>query len=538
MTNATEDREQIHPALQVRETTRLALIRCGSLVESNPFAVFGVLLVVYVFAQLRYSLAAPLWHDELFTFYIAQAPSMAGMLERIRAVDLNPPLSYLLTRVCFKLLGVGTLQCRLTEIVAFALGMFGIFLFVRRRAGVAFGLLAAALLFGSRAGELVYQARPYGLMLGMGGLALALWQISSCATAFRRVPVNLALFLALVALLLTHVFGLLVWGTIMLAEAAQSMERRRLAPERIAALVLPLASTLLYLPLLRNHAQSLFPPAFQPTGNDVFLFYMGHIDRELICVWLSAVVLVAIAGRTWLRGSTSFALTHPEWIAISGLIAAPLLLMGELMIRHAAFFDRYGVIACLGTAILFSVLFCWWTGGRPAAAVIAACLALMITGRLPDALAAITEGHVFRHTEPVVVPLATNLLTDAHLPLVAASGLAFLEMQRREPTSLLNRTFYLTDQQAAITFAHATIFEGLPEEARLFQLASRVEPYTGFIPQHPDFYVLGTYDYPEEWLLRKLQADGAQIEVLGRVAGSYNDHELYRVHVRLAPHEP
>ena len=31
--------------------------------------------------------------------------------------------------------------------------------------------------------------------------------------------------------------------------------------------------------------------------------------------------------------------------------------------------------------------------------------------------------------------------------------------------------------------------------------------------------------------MRQLQAEGAQLEVLGRVEGSYKDHELYRVRI-------
>ena len=68
-------------------------------------------------------------------------------------------------------------------------------------------------------------------------------------------------------------------------------------------------------------------------------------------------------------------------------------------------------------------------------------------------------------------------------------------------------------------------------EASLFGFTSHTEPYRQFLAQHPAFYVLGTYDYPEDWLLRALQHEGARILVLGRVRGSYKDHELYEVHV-------
>ncbi len=125
----------------------------------------------------------------------------------------------------------------------------------------------------------------------------------------------------------------------------------------------------------------------------------------------------------------------------------------------------------------------------------------------------------------------TALLRDASLPLITASGLTFVEMQRREPDPLLERIFYLTDKVSAIRYAHATLFEGMPEEALLFHLHGQVAPYSAFLTAHHNFDVLGTFDYPEDWLLRKLQHDGAQIRVLGRLEASYKDHELYEVHV-------
>lgn len=493
----------------------------------------GALLLIYALAQLAYSFAAPLWHDELFTFYIAQAPSLGRMFEETRRVDLNPPLSYLLTRLSFQLFGVGTLQCRLPEIAGFALAFASLFVFIRRRAGGAFGLMAAAVLFASRAGELVTQARPYGLMLGFSALALACWQASSERDGSHHWRAHVGLFAALAALLLTHVFGLLTWAVLAVAECVGSLQGRRFAPARWAAFLLPLLVVLTYRPLLGNHAQSAFPASFQPSGSDIFVFYIGHIDRELITLWLAAAVLVAVGGRAWLRPVARMALPLPEWFAVAGFLAVPLLLLGELMLTHGAFFDRYGAIACLGSAGLSTILFQWWTGGRAAAALVAACVALLISGRLPDAVDAMGQGHIFRHTEPTVLPLDTTLLRDPTIPVVVASGLAFVEMQRREPKALLGRTFYLTDTPSALRYAHATIFEGMPEEAVDFGFPGHTEAFGRFVVEHRAFYVLGTYDYPEDWLLRKLQHDGARLTVLGRVTDSYKDHELYEVH--LAP---
>lgn len=530
MFNAIATRTLPTSSSRLRLNTQRFFEHAGKLGESRADLSLALIFVIYFLAQLGYSLASPLWHDELFTFYIAQAPSLRAMLDEIHRVDLNPPLSYLLTRLSFALFGIGTLQCRIPEIVGFALAMLCIFRFVERRAGGAFALLAACLLFASRAGELVTQARPYGLMLGFSALALLCWQAASVDDGRSHRLAVTGLATALAALLLTHVFGLLTWASLIVAEVVQILVKRRVRKARMLALLLPLLVTLLYRPLLSNHAQSAFPPSFQPSGSDVFVFYMGHIDRELITLGLAAIPILLLGGRRWLRPTTGFALALPEWFAISGFLVAPLLLIGYLMVTHGAFFDRYGVIACLGTAVFFAVLFQWWTAGRAVAGLTAACLALLITGRLPDAIRAAAQGHIFRRTEPVVQPMDTALLRNGALPLVTASGLTFLEMQRREPVSLLLRTVYLTDRSAALQFAHATIFEGLPQEAPLFHFRGHVSPYPEFLATHHDFYVLGTYDYHEDWLLRKLQYDGAQIRVLGRLEGSYKDHELYEVH--------
>jgi hypothetical protein len=502
----------------------------GGWVEANPHVTLVVFLCVLVLADLGNSLATPLGHDELFTFYISQAQTWKDLLVQTRRIDLNPPLSYALTRLSLCLFGEGTLQCRLPEIAGFALACASLFGFVRRRAGAAAGLLAAALLFASRAGDLNILARPYGLMLGFATLALLCWQGSLLATTRRGALVqNLLLATALAALLLSHVFGLIAWGALVCGELTQAFERRRLDRSRTLALLLPLLACATYKPLLASHGLSVFPAAFQPTGEDIFNFYIQHIDRELIVLGPTAFVVVVVAGKKWLRGSQRFFLSRPEWVVVAVFLAAPLALILRLMLAHEAYFDRYGVIACIGVAILFTALLMYWVNNRAGVCVIAAFLALTISSRTVTAVSASVEAQIFRHTDPVLAPSHLDMLTDPALPLVDASGLTFVEMQRREPAALLARTYYLTGGDAAIRYAHATIFEGMAWEADHFKFASSVESYPEFIAEHPHFYVLGTFDYPEDWLLRKLLADQARIVRVGTVDALYKDHELYEV---------
>jgi hypothetical protein len=537
-TNAVSIVERVD---KLRSVLREALLRSTRWIEAHYAIALASIVVVYLLAALGYSLAAPLWHDELFTSYISQLPTLKDVLHASRTVDLNPPLSYLLTRASFTIFGTGTLQCRLPEILGFALAIVCLSEFVRHRRGPAYGLLAAALLVSSKAGELSIQARPYGLLLGFTALALVAWQrCSSNDLAKRRSPIlHALLFCSLTALLLSHVFGLFAWTAITIAEAAQSaaqsIEQRKISTPRWLAVLLPLGATLTYQPLLYHHGVALFPAAFQPQPLTIFEFYIAHIDRELVCLLLTALVVVLISGRTWLRGSPGFGLTMPEWIAVASLIAIPCVLILCLILRHGAFFDRYGIVAALGLSIFFAIFLCWWAGGRPAVAIVAAVLALLISSRIPDAITTLAGGRIFHTANPTIPPSHIDALVPTSLPLVDASGLTFVEMQPREPLTLLQRTFYLTGGQDAIDFAHATIFEGMPEEARLLNFPAHVDSYTQFVAAHPKFYVLGTYDYPEDWLLPKLLADGAQLRLAAHITSSYKDRDLYEVTLNPSP---
>jgi hypothetical protein len=118
---------------------------------------------------------------------------------------------------------------------------------------------------------------------------------------------------------------------------------------------------------------------------------------------------------------------------------------------------------------------------------------------------------------------------DASIPLVDASGLTFLEMDHREDAATLSRVFYLTDPAGSFQFAHANIFESMALEHSVFPMRANVSTYSDFIQHHRRFFVLGQYDYAEDWLLRKLQADGASLRMLGSTTNSYKDKDLYEV---------
>jgi hypothetical protein len=504
----------------------------GEWIESHYLYSLLILFVIYVCAHLGYSLRIPLWHDEIFTFYIAQAPSLRDLLHLTRTIDLNPPLSYILTRATFHLFGVGTLQTRLPEIAGFWMALVCISLFVRRRAGNAYAILAAVILFCSKTTNPAIDGRPYGLMFGFGALMLVAWQSSTIAEdkGSRSLRSDLLLAVAASALLLTHVFGLFLWAAIVAAEIAHSFEHRRLTLSRLAALFLPLACTAFYIPIFRSHTAESFPPAFQAHLSDILGYFADRTFKEFESIAFTIFLVAAVGGLAWLRPAPRFVLTRPEWVAVLCFVLTPVVIVARLAHEHAGFFYRYGDAAMLGTAILFTVLLCRLAANRPAVALLAAVIFLFFSSRIQHTAMFVSHGQIFRHTEPTIVPFRLDAASNANLPLVVNSGIVFVEMNNHESPQLLDRTYYLTGGPVALHYTNANIFEGMADEIGAFHLHGHAAPYAAFIRQHPHFYLLaGDHDYPEDWLLRKLHDDGAQMRILANIDNSYRDHTLYDV---------
>ncbi len=512
-----------NPPFRFRDTVLRFLDRA----DRHGALLLAFVLLFDIVVALRSSLDLPLWHDELFTYTIAQAPTLHELMRESTTADLNPPLSYLLTRLSFHTFGVGTLQCRLPEILGFLLALFATFFFVRRRAGNSTAVLASAILLASAAGKETIQARPYGLMLGFTMLALLAWQSSSVAEEEGRPSwgYDLLLMVALALLLLSHVFGLLSWATVAIAELIAAKQRHRISLLRTLALLPPLAVTWLYKPLLLSHGVTEYPRAFQPDLPTIIRYYISTMGLGLIALWLAAVLLALLGKRDWFRGSVAFPFTVPEWVAGFAFFSLPCVLMLRLMLQHAAFFDRYGLLVCVGVSLLFAATFHWSSGGRPAAALLGAAVVLTLGGRLFYVVGA--AAHALLHSKPAVLA-RLDPMPDPSLPIVDASGLTFVEMNHYESAQVLSHTWYLTGGEFAVEYAHATIFEAMPLEKQLFHFQANVESYQNFTTAHKHFYVVGIVDYPEEWLLRKLLADGATL-ILRKQNEAYHGGAVYEV---------
>ncbi len=145
--------------------------------EGYRVLLLGVLSIVYFDATSVLAMRKPMWNDELFTYFIAQAPSLSGIWSALlTGADQTPFPFYVLTRWSLGLFGINEWALRLPEMVG-----------VWVAACVSLHIVAkpqcrALWVHGNDVSLLVtnahfysYEARPYGLVFGFSALAWLCW---------------------------------------------------------------------------------------------------------------------------------------------------------------------------------------------------------------------------------------------------------------------------------------------------------------------------------------------------------------------------
>ena len=309
------------------------------------------------------------------------------------------------------------------------------------------------------------------------------------------------------------------------AEAVRYFRSRRVDYGMWAALVLPLTLVLLYIPLYQSYKSIVFfPLAFQASMEKLASFYW-HAFRDVFWCLSLAFAAAWLANRRRLR-RRGLRASAPDTALFLTIAIVPMVVDLALMHDRSPFWGRYCITSSFAFYVLFTAGFSstFSRSSRAAgAAVSAVCTLLIIQKLIIPAYAYATnpparDAAVFSHVKP-------------NLPIVAASGLTFVEMGQHESSSMMKRIYYLHDRDAAIKFAHATLFEDMADFQRAFNLPGTVEEYNAFTRAHTHFLVLGTPDYPEDWLLRKLAADRAIISLVAHYSVPYKDSSLYEVHL-------
>jgi 4-amino-4-deoxy-L-arabinose transferase-like glycosyltransferase len=543
-------------------------------VDIHAWLVFAAVSSACGWIRLNGFGSRPLDHDELYTFYIAQAPTLRQLIDLTRTIDLHPPLSYLLTRLCFSLFGISAWSCRLPSVLAFLIATASLFWLVKHILSPLYGIIAVLLLWSVPFAYQADQARPYSLLLCFTTIMLVGWYraietVECGAPPYDRRWALLTLIIGGFGLLLSHVLGILPYAAFLGAESIRYLIRRRVDERLWAVLIAPAIAALTYVPLIHNRSVVLFTGDYRATPMRMIGFYSSSI--RYLPIPLALVALLAAFGPALMRPDKA-TVEHAQPLKsvvwpLGFLLACFTLIplgVGIIFARSGtAFFDRYGVIILIPIALVPPIVLAYRTRRNQIAAILlalilGAILFLNSVGKpwLIEQIATFAPPHMARYViaafalPPLIEERAKPAVPDRlqkafeaarpvtdldavepDLPLVANTGLTFLEIDRQGDGKLTHRLYLLGDKQSATTIAHDTVFENYDHLNRSFPIRGTVEPYCTFIRKHPHFLVLGAYSHPQGWLLKKLDKDGADLRIIGTYSGITEEAQLYEVAV-------
>jgi hypothetical protein len=544
-------------------------------VDSHGWIVFTAVSSACAWLRLRTFDSRHLDHDELYSYYIAQAPTLKQLLLLTRTVDLHPPLSYLLIRISFALFGVSSWSCRLPSVIAILCTAALVFWMARRILTSLYGIIAVLVFWSVPFTYQADEARPYSLLLCFTALMLASWyratEVRDTGATSRRWAL-LTMAVAGFGLLLSHVLGVLPYAAFFGAELVRLRIRRKPDWSLWIALLAPAISVLTYLPLFRSHAAILFTEQYRVTPMRIVNCYLRSITFLVIPLLVAALIAFLWPkqpqGRSQQESETTrlgsrWAALAPLTFLLGSLYLVPVAVAIIFAHTGTAFFDRYAFVAIIPISLTPALVLGLRTQRNQMAAlavalVLGAVLVLNTTGKpwLIEQLANLAPPRVAAFalnafaappivTEPVVpmvperlqaalaaAPVVSDLdAIDPDLPLVANTGLTFLEIDQEADAELTARLYLLNDRQAATAIAHDTVFENYDRVKRVFPIRGQVAPYCAFIGEHPRFLALGAYNHPQGWLLKKLDRDGANLHLIGVYRGITEEAQLYEVTV-------
>jgi hypothetical protein len=353
---------------RLRSTHFGSLCRWGEMLESYAGRVVNLLdRRRYFFLALfclGYGLATVyrasmklFWFDELFTVYLSRLPELSALWRALlQGTDFNPPLFYLFTQISERSFGAGEIGARVPEILGFGIFCLCLFRFVSLRSSALGG--AVSMLFPLTTGAYWYafEARPHGIVLGFGGLALVCWQ-GAAAREKHRLGWLLGLGAALIGGLSMHAFAVLLFVPITIGELARSLIRRRMDWPLWATIAI---STLGMLPLMlmsRTGAIATFI-SYKPRLASVPSTYTTDLAPATLA--LSAVLVLLSIGQI-MPGSRFQGpaqrrnLPAHELAALFACILLPLAEYLLAMVMGTPYFDRYSLFLIAGFAGLLGV---------------------------------------------------------------------------------------------------------------------------------------------------------------------------------------
>ena len=322
---------------------------------------------------ILWSARKQVWMDEVFTWKEVSDPSLWHLYSAIQhGADGGQPFFYTSAWLWAKSFGYGVLTLRLYSSVAMCAALLVTWKTIRRYYGMwptAFGVL---LIWGT-SGTLLDQnaeARFYGLYM----LTVAITVEIYARLVARADPSRLLLLLAAisqVALVLTHVLGLIYSGLILLALIVTDAARKRLRLRVYLAYMSGWLALLVWVPAIRASMAAGKPHGWIPLPRlgtvlnsyffDTWLEWLAWLQRhsnhrifDVAHVATELIILVPVATVLGMVLKRSPAARNPLLLVAAALLSVPILLYLLSHLLTPVFVPRYALPSGIGMAIVLA----------------------------------------------------------------------------------------------------------------------------------------------------------------------------------------
>ncbi len=412
--------------------------------DRHGLRIFCLLMAVFSTWAWVGSRARLLWLDEVLGLSAATAPQLQDVFSALaRPVDINPPLYHLLARLSIASFGFSAFAARLPAFLGMLVFLLCLYIFISRRFSPCYGVLGALLVLSTYVPTFAWDARPYGVLLGLTGLAMVSYQ----RRAERKDIASFVVFSLVCFLLpLTHYYGTLVIGPFLVAEVARTIKQKEMdRPSVIVMLLAPSAALF----LLRNliGAQKLALSHYQAPGHLTSFVY--GTEMFIPPAWTICIAIAALAFGVWVGTAAEeshLTRTHPEFSAPELVLAISLLSLPFLgavvtLFTHA-YVSRYFIAACAGYAVLICYLAACFRRRCPGVALLLSIAALLgiVQG----------IGQSFRDLHELQ-PLASleTRLGNSNLPVVFQDAKDYVVARELNP-GMRNRIYYAAEPELAL----------------------------------------------------------------------------------------
>jgi len=511
----------------VRQRTEAVMSALAAYLDRNTLLCLALMVVSSLPVSVLVAHITPLDSDEIYTYSIAQQPTVGKLIQLSRLIDLHPPLHYLAVREALKLPLPHWLGARLPSIIALQLAMICVFWLLKRQFGNAVGLLGTSVLWFSAATEFSWNDRPYALWLFFLSLAALLWTV--CVEEDRKRWHVVALSVAAFGMTLTHMLGLTCLLPFFLAEAVRYARRGRADWPVWLALFLPCLMVFAYAYQIQGMSPNSFPARYLPSFDQAVGSY-ERLASDSVYALIGAVFAASLLKtRASAEEHIPKSFHREHWVLAWTLLFMPAVVELAARVHTFQFSYRYGIAGTLGIALLGAFAAARFV---PAARIAGAMLLLGLF------IGGVARYQLdFQPPDPEVAFDLTGLNAtqleslDARFPIVVAAAEDFTVLNYREPPEIAQRLYYLMDFDSAKKYSGQTTFEDEVRTIPLLGLKGKAEPLLSFFAEHPSFYLVSTYTSTHEWLTRYLIDHGAHLDLRGKFVREAAANDIFFVTV-------